>query len=251
MVTVPAGWFRSGCDPSQGCEVATSGPMALIHDELVPAFELDRREVSVGEYRACWSAGFCEAANQHVIALAAERRGSAPRSLADPGKPPNPIFENADPRLPMWDVTGFEARAYCTWVRKRLPTALEWEKAARGTDARPYPWGHEPPTRERTSNMHWNREPPGFPLPVGSQPAGASPYGVLDLGGSVMEYVDPDDVGDTDERERIFIAGSSPQAVLVPSNLVLPQIYRAKGLYRRNPDPVAGFRCARWPLSPR
>lgn len=248
MVTVPAGWFRAGCELRQGCKPESSGPMVPIRDQLLPAFEIDRREVSVGDYRACWKAGFCETANEHVIALAAERRGNAPESLSDPGMPPNPIFENADPRLPMWDVTGFEARAYCAWVRKRLPTALEWEKAARGTDGRPYPWGHEPPTPERTSNAHWNREPPGFPLPVGSQPAGASPYGVLDMGGSLMEYVDPDD---DDNRERILIAGSSPRGMLIPSNMVLPQISPAKGLYRRNPEPAAGFRCARSPLSRR
>ncbi len=114
-------------------------------------------------------------------------------------------------------------------------------RPARGTDGRAYPWGNEPPTPERTSNAHWNHWPDGFPLPVGSQPAGASPYGVLDMGGSVRNFVETD-TGDVD---IVLIAGGHPMAEVAPINMVLPQIGLAASIYGRNTDPTVGFRCAR------
>ncbi len=248
MVTIPAGPFRTGCDVRQGCYPDKRGPVLPIHDASLPVFEIDRVEVSVANYQACWRAGYCEVANDRVLVLAAEQRGAAARSQGDPYYKPMPIFTGVDPRLPMWNVSAYEARVYCAWVHKRLPTALEWEKAARGTDGRAYPWGNEPPTHERTSNAHWNHwlDPGGFPLPVGSQPAGASPYGVLDMAGSVREFVETD----ADDPDVILIAGGHPMAEVAPINLVLPQLGVANSIYGRNTEPTVGFRCARSVAAP-
>ena len=83
---------------------------------------------------------------------------------------------------PVGNVTWDDAQAFCKWAGVRLPAEAEWEKAARGTDGRLYPWGNEPPTAERCNVNS------GPTTPVGSYPKGASPYGVLDMAGNVWEW---------------------------------------------------------------
>jgi len=198
----------------------------------------------VADYRACWQDGPCRAANDEFLAIVAELRGDAGAMTDSPYMRPAPLLDDrSDERRPIYDVSPLEARTYCRWVGKRLPRALEWEKAARGTDGRPHPWGFDPPTPERTSNAHWNRWPWEFPLPVGSQPDGASPYGVLDMIGNVAEWVETDDM----DPERILIAGGSPlqSEPMHPGVTVLPAIGEGQGPYRRHPDALIGFRCAR------
>jgi formylglycine-generating enzyme required for sulfatase activity len=88
------------------------------------------------------------------------------------------------PEQPVVGVSAFDAKGYCKWAGLRLPTELEWEKGARGTDGRPYPWGKEKPTKERAN---FGRAV-GQPTPVGSYPTGASPYGLMDMAGNVWEW---------------------------------------------------------------
>ncbi len=95
--------------------------------------------------------------------------------LVDPGHENRPVVE----------VSWFGAVAYCAWLGKRLPTEAEWEKAARGTDGRKFPWGNNPPDRERAHfGAGWNEL-----IDVGRLPKGASPYGALDMAGNGWEWV--------------------------------------------------------------
>jgi eukaryotic-like serine/threonine-protein kinase len=124
----------------------------------LPAFYIDKTEVSV----AMW--------NKFSLAM---------------GRPAKP--EPAD--FPVTDVNFSEAVEYCTWAGKRLPTADEWEKAARGKDGRLYPWGHEPDGTKANVKGNPNVKPDSL-QPVESMPEGATPEGVLHLAGNAWEWVE-------------------------------------------------------------
>jgi len=97
------------------------------------------------------------------------------RWTADAGSEQHPVVE----------ATWAGARAYCAWRNARLPTEAEWEKAARGTDERRYPWGNQAPDARRARfAAGWHDT-----APVDAHPAGASPYGVLDMAGNAWEWV--------------------------------------------------------------
>ncbi|MFT3817785.1 MAG: SUMF1/EgtB/PvdO family nonheme iron enzyme [Rubrivivax sp.] len=133
--------------------------------------------------RRTWVGAFYIGATEVTMAaFVAYQRECQPR-----GCPPwNPRFVDAqkEPRRPAVFVSWTQARDYCRWAGGRLPSDAEWEKAARGTDGRFWPWGDQPDE----GRYQGVAAKPDRPVDVGSFPAGNSPYGVADLAGNVWEY---------------------------------------------------------------
>lgn len=155
--------------------VVPAGPFTMGDDEESPrrevyvgAFYLDRYEVTTARY-----ARFLEATGS-----VRPPDGWETLDLARSGE------------LPVTGVDWHDAKAYCQWAGRRLPTEAEWEKAARGTDARRYPWGNASPTLDHANFQ--NTSPLAYDgglAAVGTHPAGRSPYGVHDLAGNAAEWV--------------------------------------------------------------
>ncbi|MBK9138880.1 MAG: formylglycine-generating enzyme family protein [Verrucomicrobia bacterium] len=152
MVLIPAGPFLMGSHSGAPEETPP-------HRRELPAFYLDRTEVTVAQYAAFL------AATGHP-APPGWTNGSAPAGTA---------------QLPVTNIRWTDALRYARWAGKRLPTEAEWEKAARGSDGRHYPWGN-------TDEEAWRNKDSGKLRPVGSFPAGASPSGCLDLSGNAWEW---------------------------------------------------------------
>lgn len=106
---------------------------------------------------------------------------------------------------PVVQVSWFDAMAYAEWSGKRLPTEKEWEKAARGTDGREYPWGNQEPTQDLCNF----KAPLGTTTPVSHySPQGNSPYGCVDMAGNVFEWTDS--WYDEDHDTRVLCGGAFP-----------------------------------------
>jgi len=160
MIEIPAGPFTRGSDAGD----PEDGPT---HQVDLPAFEIDRFEVTNADYAA-----FTEATGYVTFA---EQQGF--RSWRDEGG-------EGEDNHPVVVVTWDDAQAYCEWAGKRLPAEAEWEKAARGTDGRVFPWGNEWDPNKANVKERGLRGT----ATVGSFGAGTSPYGVDDMTGNVWEW---------------------------------------------------------------
>jgi formylglycine-generating enzyme required for sulfatase activity/outer membrane protein assembly factor BamD (BamD/ComL family) len=167
MVYVPAEEFWMGSEDEELARL-TVAPFdeQPVHLVYLDAFWIDKYEVTNAQYRKCVEAGACRAP---MGAL-----GHEP-TYEDPSKADHPVEF----------VSWYDAQGYCAWAGARLPTEAEWEKAARGTDFRTYPWGNEGLDCDHVQYFECG----GQSMPVGSRPKGASPYGALDMAGNVQEWV--------------------------------------------------------------
>jgi formylglycine-generating enzyme required for sulfatase activity len=255
MVPIPSGTFQMGSPDGEGED--SEHPQ---HAVTLDGYCIDKTEVTVREYEAC---------------VAADRCSATPRSIYVQLQPSQPAVSMrcnlADqPEHPINCVSWDQAAEYCTWAQKQVPTEAEWEYAARGSDGRRYPWGTQPPSAHRLNacgrecvemakrdlrlawdGMYDDRD--GWPMtaPVGSYPAGASPFGVLDMAGNVAEWT-------ADSfKEYTAAATTNPQNPVRSLDLVFRgggwDISAASGVraaFRTRTSPShgylgVGFRCVR------
>ncbi len=184
QVFVPAGVFIMGADMDDKEAIASEKPA---HEVYLYAYWIDRTEVTNSQYALCVSAGVC----QPPTAFGQERVNSIHYEWYYG----NPEFDNYPVIYVDWD----SALTYCEWAGRRLPTEAEWEKAARGTDQRWFPWGNKNvrstfvnlADRNTRFDHSYNLVDDGYTdtAPVGSYPDGASPYGAYDMAGNVWEWV--------------------------------------------------------------
>ncbi len=233
MIVVPAGSFPMGVPDGDRDGGRDEYPR---HEVFVDRFAIDKYEVTNGLYLT-----FVKSTGHRV-----------------PQNPKNPtrnlwqgdsITDSLVDR-PVINVDWFDAAAYCKWAGKRLPREAEWEKAAKGTSDRRFPWGNVEPTAKYLNyNQRWIGEK--TLMPVGSYEAGKSPFGVYDMAGNVWEWVN--DWYDAQYYEK------SPQKNPQGPEAGVKKVIRGAGWQNETPtvriftrvesDPTirnesTGFRCA-------
>jgi formylglycine-generating enzyme required for sulfatase activity len=245
MCLVPKGPFWMGCNEAVDDECSTLSNEKPYHKVGLSEFKIDKYLVTVKDYSDCVGSSACTAATT-----------GAECNWGISGRDNHPI------NCVDWN----QAKAFCEWASKRLPTEAEWEKAARGPDGLKYPWGNSPKVScEYAVMADPNAGGPGCgsggTMPVGSKPKGASPYGVEDMIGNVFEWVadwmsstyyqsspSQDPMGPTSGTERVNrggaygITSSNSYALRASVRNSHPPTYGSNSGY--------GFRCAAAPCYP-
>ncbi|MBI4517889.1 MAG: SUMF1/EgtB/PvdO family nonheme iron enzyme [Deltaproteobacteria bacterium] len=243
MVEVPGGEFFMGCNEKVDKECSEDEkPGRRVN---VGPFRIDKTEVTVAAYRRCVEAGNCSADGLRMPYW------GSPMKEQPEWKDYCNWGQAGREQHPINCVDWSQAQAYCKWAGKRLPREAEWEKAARGTDGRKYPWGNigyeavgkkvaniadESAKRTYSDWTVAQGYDDGYvgTAPVGKFPAGASPYGALDMVGNVWEWIE-DEIADG----RGLCGGSwdyDPQNTRAS--------YRSRSRPRSRLESY-GFRCAR------
>jgi formylglycine-generating enzyme required for sulfatase activity len=160
MALIPAGEFLMGMEDG----LPDARPL---HRLYLSSFWIDQQGVTNGQYRACVEGGGCL-----------------------PPKVRDSFDDPLQTQRPVTNVTWTQARGYCHWIGKRLPTEAEWEKAARGIDGRRYPWGNSDEVIHRSRlRMNDGKAASNGVDPIGTPAAATSPYGVAGMIGMVSEWV--------------------------------------------------------------
>lgn len=226
--------------PLESAEAKVGNP---VQSFPVAGFSIDQYEVSYGQYRLCVQAGAC----------------TRPREVSGPSLISLPAFDDADPKLPVRQVTVYQAAEFCSWIGRRLPTTLEWEYAARGVEGRPWPWGDDAPSSQRVNAPIAAEEyTPLGPVAVddSNYADGATKDGVMHLVGNMEEWTSTlgicenpyicgqlDDLSDADYSIPMIVRGfgwnnSIPE---VPHLGITDQVPSVPDYV---PLPDRGFRCA-------
>ena len=236
MVEVPGGQFIMGRDGGPANEQPA-------HQMFLPTFYIDRNLVTMAEF-----ATFVQAKGptgpQGEMYLDVQDPDNRIQSQDGVWSPLPGFAEH-----PAGEVSWFGALAYCQWRQKHLPSEAEWEKAARGTDGRLYPWGNDPPRPDLAFFGGFR----GQTVPIGQYLNGASPYGALDMAGQVWEWTTslykpyPYDLRDGREdlsigEARVARGGSSSssaEGLTSTSREIISPIRQTTG------HAYIGFRCVR------
>lgn len=173
MILIPAGDFWMGCDENDiDCETREKPKRKIFLND----FYIDKYPITIGQ--------FIKFVKESGYQAKGECKKVAESSYMYDQKMDHPIT----------GVTWADAKAYCDWSGKRLPTEAEWEKAARGTDGRLFPWGNkwnknfcDNPFMDKKEHVT-KKKSFGGTLPVGRFQDGLSPYGVMDMLGAVEEW---------------------------------------------------------------
>ena len=238
IMLVPAGAFWMGRDGGPANE-------APLHRVFVRDFWIERHKVTNAEFAEFLNAtGLRPPGSEHRFD---DDDPDARIHLRDGRWTPDAGFEHH----PAVEVSWFGARDFCRWRGRRLPTEAEWEKAARGDDKRPYPWGSTSPSAElAVFGRPYNATDRGD-----ARPRGKSPYGVEDLLGNVREWtaslLRPYPYRADDGREetepftgagQIVVRGASHDDPATMLSVTLRRSYDRRGASAGNH--FLGFRCA-------
>jgi formylglycine-generating enzyme required for sulfatase activity len=225
MILIPAGEFIRGTNH----RLPDEGPQ---HVATVDAFYIDKYEVTNLQYKA--------------FNDATKRRS--------PTHFRNRTFPQGKADHPVTYVSWYDADAYCKWAGKRLPTDVEWEKAARGTDGREYPWGDNFDIKKANMPLRWQAlDKFGDTTPVGAFADGVSPYGVYDMTGNVWEWTAswytayPGNKTTSEnygERYKTLKGGSWFDCSFYKCGISAP-VYNRAFFSRKTKNDSFGFRCAK------
>ena len=269
VVFVPAGPFMMGCNEEVDGNCSVDGRESPYHEVYLDGYVIDKFEVTSEFYMACHEAGHCSEGNGSTGYITDCQATNFGWQLTWTGYEYYPLPGRES--YPANCVNYDDAISYCSWKDKRLPTEAEWEKAARGTDGRIFPWGSALPTCERAVVIGWVHWPDaananefgvveGYGCgaettwPVGSIEQGASPYGAMDMLGNVAEWVN--DWLDVDYYEMTPAGGwinpegpssGSDRMLRGGSFNTLVRHLRVSDRYEQEPSHrvgSSGFRCA-------